>query len=213
MNLFTAGLIIAGVAAVSIGAMLFVRRTAPAGSYFEDGDRAAGVFGVHLDRVRDPARVRRLPRLRELRHVAQRRRDRGAGRRPAVPDGPAPPRGRAQAALGGARLLRAQRRLHGVAADDARATRADLDQPLGRRDVPHAADDRAAEGLRAGGVRQVARPAVRSPDRPGSDRTHGAEGVIPAPLWIVLFLSRRDHLRLHAASSPTAASAPSSRRR
>ena len=26
--------------------MLFVRRTAPAGSYFEDGDRAAGVFGV-----------------------------------------------------------------------------------------------------------------------------------------------------------------------
>src|SRR3954451_3410396 len=26
--------------------MLFVRRDAPAGSYFEDGDRAAGVFGV-----------------------------------------------------------------------------------------------------------------------------------------------------------------------
>ena len=26
--------------------MLFVRRTAPEGSYFEDGDRAAGVFGV-----------------------------------------------------------------------------------------------------------------------------------------------------------------------
>ena len=26
--------------------MLFVRRTAPEGSYFNDGDRAAGVFGV-----------------------------------------------------------------------------------------------------------------------------------------------------------------------
>ena len=26
--------------------MLLVRRRAPAGSYFEDGDRAAGVFGV-----------------------------------------------------------------------------------------------------------------------------------------------------------------------
>ena len=26
--------------------MLFVRRTAPEGSYFEDGDRASGVFGV-----------------------------------------------------------------------------------------------------------------------------------------------------------------------
>jgi len=46
MNLFTAGLIIAGVAAVAVGAMLLVRRTAPEGSYFQDGDRAAGVFGV-----------------------------------------------------------------------------------------------------------------------------------------------------------------------
>jgi len=43
MNLFTAGLIILGVAAVAIGAMLLVRRTAPEGSYFQDGDRAAGV--------------------------------------------------------------------------------------------------------------------------------------------------------------------------
>ena len=26
--------------------MLLVRKSAPAGSYFEDGDRASGVFGV-----------------------------------------------------------------------------------------------------------------------------------------------------------------------
>jgi hypothetical protein len=32
--------------ALGVGAMLLVRRTAPEGSYFEDGDRAAGVFGV-----------------------------------------------------------------------------------------------------------------------------------------------------------------------
>lgn len=32
--------------AFAIGAMLFVRRNAPEGSYFEDGDRASGVFGV-----------------------------------------------------------------------------------------------------------------------------------------------------------------------
>jgi hypothetical protein len=32
--------------AIAIGAMLFVRRTAPEGSYFTDGDRASGVFGV-----------------------------------------------------------------------------------------------------------------------------------------------------------------------
>jgi hypothetical protein len=46
MNLLGAGLIIVGVTAVTIAAMLLVRRRAPAGSYFQDGDRAAGVFGV-----------------------------------------------------------------------------------------------------------------------------------------------------------------------
>jgi hypothetical protein len=46
MNLFWAALIVVLVAAVAATAMLLVRRRAPAGSYFEDGDRAAGVFGV-----------------------------------------------------------------------------------------------------------------------------------------------------------------------
>jgi hypothetical protein len=46
MNLFWATLIVVVVAALAIGAMLLVRRRAPEGSYFEDGDRAAGVFGV-----------------------------------------------------------------------------------------------------------------------------------------------------------------------
>ena len=47
VNLLWAGLIVVGVAAaLAITAMLLVRRRAPAGSYFEDGDRAAGVFGV-----------------------------------------------------------------------------------------------------------------------------------------------------------------------
>src|SRR5206468_6580747 len=46
MNLFWAALIVVTVAAVAMTAMLLVRRRAPEGSYFEDGDRAAGVFGV-----------------------------------------------------------------------------------------------------------------------------------------------------------------------
>ena len=46
MNLLWAILILACAVAVAVGAMLFVRRTAPEGSYFEDGDRASGVFGV-----------------------------------------------------------------------------------------------------------------------------------------------------------------------
>jgi len=35
-----------GVTAVAVGAMLLVRRRAPEGSHFTDGDRASGVFGV-----------------------------------------------------------------------------------------------------------------------------------------------------------------------
>jgi Protein of unknown function (DUF4239) len=46
MNLLWAILILACAVAVAVGAMLFVRRRAPEGSYFEDGDRASGVFGV-----------------------------------------------------------------------------------------------------------------------------------------------------------------------
>ena len=46
MTLLWAGLVVVVVTALAITAMLLVRRRAPAGSYFEDGDRAAGVFGV-----------------------------------------------------------------------------------------------------------------------------------------------------------------------
>jgi hypothetical protein len=46
VNLVWAALVIAAVAALAIAAMLLVRRGAPEGSYFADGDRASGVFGV-----------------------------------------------------------------------------------------------------------------------------------------------------------------------
>ncbi len=46
MNVFVALLVVAGSAALAITALLLVRRRAPEGSYFNDGDRAAGVFGV-----------------------------------------------------------------------------------------------------------------------------------------------------------------------
>jgi amino acid transporter len=46
MNLVWAALVIAAVTAPAVAAMLLVRRRAPEGSYFADGDRAAGVFGV-----------------------------------------------------------------------------------------------------------------------------------------------------------------------
>ena len=46
MNLLWAALIIAAAPALAVTAMLVVRRGAPEGSRFTDGDRASGVFGV-----------------------------------------------------------------------------------------------------------------------------------------------------------------------
>src|SRR3954451_12366625 len=39
-------MIVAAVTGVAVAVMLLVRRRAPDGGYFEDGDRASGVFGV-----------------------------------------------------------------------------------------------------------------------------------------------------------------------
>jgi hypothetical protein len=46
MNVLWGFLITAGATAVAVSVMLLVRRRAPEGSYFADGDRASGVFGV-----------------------------------------------------------------------------------------------------------------------------------------------------------------------
>src|SRR3954464_6993433 len=46
MSLVWAGLIVGLAVALAVSALLLVRRRAPEGSFFADGDRAAGVFGV-----------------------------------------------------------------------------------------------------------------------------------------------------------------------
>ena len=46
MNLLWSAIILVVADVVAISVMLFVRRGAPEGSYFTDGDRASGVFGV-----------------------------------------------------------------------------------------------------------------------------------------------------------------------
>jgi hypothetical protein len=46
VNLVIGALIIIAVTAVAVAVMLLVRRGAPEGSYFADGDRASGIFGV-----------------------------------------------------------------------------------------------------------------------------------------------------------------------
>jgi hypothetical protein len=46
VSLVSSILIVLAATAVAVGAILLVRRRAPEGGYFADGDRAAGVFGV-----------------------------------------------------------------------------------------------------------------------------------------------------------------------
>jgi hypothetical protein len=46
VNVLLGALVTLGVTALTVTAMLLVRRRAPEGSYFTDGDRASGVFGV-----------------------------------------------------------------------------------------------------------------------------------------------------------------------
>jgi amino acid transporter len=46
MNIVWAALVVVLATGVTVPAMLLMRRRAPEGSYFSDGDRAAGVFGV-----------------------------------------------------------------------------------------------------------------------------------------------------------------------
>src|SRR3954454_18405464 len=46
MNIVLALLVTAVLTTITVSAMLLVRRRAPEGSYFADGDRASGVFGV-----------------------------------------------------------------------------------------------------------------------------------------------------------------------
>jgi hypothetical protein len=46
VNIVVGLLVIVAVTGVAVAVMLLVRRRAPEGSYFADGDRASGVFGV-----------------------------------------------------------------------------------------------------------------------------------------------------------------------
>ena len=115
------------------------------------------------------------------RGAAPRRRRRSS---PAVRDGPVLPAA-ARERFGRARLLRAHRRPPGVAGDGGRHARRQ-GQSVGRRHVPDSAGP-IRDSLRAGGLREMARPALRP--RGGPTERPRRRGRDPMPLWIVLFLS------------------------
>ena len=175
------------VTALAITAMLLVRRRAPAGSYFEDGDRAAGVFGVlatgfavllgfvvflafqSFDTSRSGAEA-------EAEIVTQQFET--AQLFPAA----------FRARLSGDLVCYARTVIHQEWPEMRAGTLGDTVNPWGvatfrilKTVEPRSASEQVAyaKWLDQRAERQSAR----------ADRTHGAEGVIPVPLWIVLLLS------------------------
>jgi hypothetical protein len=187
MSLVWAGLIIVVVTVLAITTMLLVRSRAPAGSRFEDGDRAAGVFGVlatgfavllgfvvflafeSFDTSRSGAET-------EAQIVAQQFET--AQFFPVA----------ARARLSGELVCYARTVIHEEWPKMEAGTLGDIVNPWGvatfrtlKTVEPKSASEQAAyaKWLDQRSDRESAR----------EDRTHGAEGVIPVPLWIVLLLS------------------------
>jgi hypothetical protein len=174
-----------GVVAITVTAMLLVRRRAPEGSYFTDGDRASGVFGVlatgfsvllgfiiflaftSYDQSRSGAETEALQVLQQV-ETAQLL--------------PRPVR----AELTG-QLICYGRYVAGPEWDRMQAgTEGDQLNPWGvamfetlEGIEPQSASEGSAydKWLDQTSTREEAR----------IDRIHGAEGVIPTPLWIALF--------------------------
>ena len=186
MNLVYGALIVVAAVAVTVAAMLLVRRRAPEGSYFSDGDRASGVFGVlatgfsvllgfiiflaftSYDQSRSGAEAEALA-VQEQIQTAQ-----------FLPSA-------VRAELTG-ELLCYARSVVGPEWDRMEAgTQGDAINPWGvalfqtiRGVEPRSASEGSAYD------KWLDQTSARAEAR--LDRIHGAEGVIPTPLWIALFL-------------------------
>jgi amino acid transporter len=184
MNVFLGALVIAAVTAVAVAAMLLVRRRAPEGGYFEDGDRAAGVFGVlatgfsvllgfivflaftSFDASRAGAEQEALVLAQQV-ETAQ------------FLTGVAGELTGELVCYGRSVVHQEWPRLEqGTQGDEINPWGAELFRSLESFE-PETASEESAYGkwLDQTSEREAAR----------SDRIHGAVGVIPSPLWIVLF--------------------------
>src|SRR3954452_1602929 len=185
MNLVRSALVVALVSGAATGVFLLVRRRAPAGSVFADGDRAAGVFGVlatgfsvllglivflaysSYDAARagaeDEARLV-LQQYETARFL------------------PVAVRGR----VGGELVCYARNVVHREWPKLERGDRVEGFNPWGAElfrtllvTHPHGVSEETAYD------KWMDRTADREQAR--SDRIHGSAGVIPASLWVVLF--------------------------
>ena len=185
MSLVWAGLVVGLAVGLAVSALLLVRRRAPDGSFFADGDRAAGVFGVlatgfsvllglivflaftSYDQARSGSETEALLIAQQFETaqffpVAVRQR------------------------LGSELICYARSVVRQEWPRMRSGTQGDMFNPWGlamfrtlKVTVPKTAVEQIAydKWLDRRADREVAR----------KDRIHGAEGVIPAPLWIVLF--------------------------
>jgi uncharacterized membrane protein len=185
MNLVWAGLVVGLAVGLAVSALLLVRRCAPDGSFFADGDRAAGVFGVlatgfsvllglivflaftSYDESRSGGETEALLIAQQF-ETAQF----------------FPVAVRQQ--LGNELICYARSVIHQEWPRMRSGTQGDMYNEWGlamfrtlKVTVPKTAVEQTAydKWLDRRADREVAR----------KDRIHGAEGVIPAPLWIVLF--------------------------
>jgi hypothetical protein len=187
VNLVWAALVVAGTTTLAVAAMLLVRRGAPEGSRFRDGDRASGVFGVlatgfsvllgfvvflafaSYDQSRSGAETEALVVAQQV-ETAQ------------LLPGPA---GRT---LTGELVCYARSVIHEEWPRLEAGTQGDKLNPWGAQMFrtlqavqPVTPSEQAAYGK---WIDQVS-------DREEAriDRIHGAVGVIPTPLWVVLFFT------------------------
>jgi hypothetical protein len=185
MNLLWSALVIVGTAALAVAAMLLVRRGAPEGSRFKDGDRASGVFGVlatgfsvllglvvflafeSYDQSRAGAEAEALVLAQQVETAAR------LGEPVAVP-------------LVGQLICYGRSVVH---VEWPRATKGTLGDQINPWGVE------LFDTVQRAQLSTPAREAAygkwldQTSDREGarSDRIHGAVGVIPSPLWVVLF--------------------------
>jgi Protein of unknown function (DUF4239) len=184
MNVALGALVTVAATAVGVTAMLLVRRRAPEGSYFSDGDRASGVFGVlatgfsvllgfiiflaftSYDQSRTGAETEALV----------------VGQQFQTAQFFAPDIGRE---LAGGLVCYARSVIHdewgrmesGTIGDSVNPWGVELFRTLQTASPEGAAQESAYDKwLEQTSTREEAR----------LDRIHGAEGVIPTPLWIVL---------------------------
>ena len=185
MNVVWGALLTLAIASAAVAAMLLVRRRAPEGSYFADGDRAAGVFGVlatgfsvllgfivflaftSYDQSRTGAETEALMIVQQV-ETAQ-----------------FFPRAAAAELTGelvcygrSVTTVEWEQMRNGTSGDSVNPWGVELFRTLQTVEPETAAEQSAYDKwLEQTSTREEAR----------LDRLHGADGVIPTPLWIVLF--------------------------